>query len=119
MQDLMQEQIPVELRSGAGLQLKAQIQINTTKKNVRMHILFLLHKTRQTAFMLCIKGDLPGGSKTGLLGEVMRAMSSEVSACLILLKIPGKLNIFEFLKNNASEYRHNFSTPSSEVSRII
>ena len=25
-------------------------------------------------------------------------MSSEVSACLILLKIPGKLNIFEFLK---------------------
>ena len=44
MQDLMQEQIPVPIKEWSRASVKAQIQINTTKKNVRMHILFLLHK---------------------------------------------------------------------------
>lgn len=78
MQDLMQEQIPVPIKEWSRASVKAQIQINTTKKECADAHSFFVAQTRQTAFMLCIKGDLPGGSKTGLLGEVMRAMSSEV-----------------------------------------
>ena len=59
MQDLMQEQIPVPIKEWSRASVKAQIQINTTKKNVRMHILF---------------------------------------CCTNPAGIPGKLNIFEFLK---------------------
>ena len=40
MQDLMQEQIPVPIKEWSRASVKDQIQINTTKKNVRMHILF-------------------------------------------------------------------------------
>ena len=46
MQDLMQEQIPVPIKEWSRASVKAQIQINTTKKNVRMHILFVA-QTRQ------------------------------------------------------------------------
>ena len=35
MQDLMQEQIPVPIKEWSRASVKAQIQINTTKKNVR------------------------------------------------------------------------------------
>lgn len=44
MQDLMQEQIPVPIKEWSRTSVKDQIQINTTKKNVRMHILFCCHK---------------------------------------------------------------------------
>lgn len=40
MQDLMQDQIPVPIKEWSWASVKDQIQINTTKKNVRMHILF-------------------------------------------------------------------------------
>ena len=56
MQDLMQEQIPVPIKEWSRASVKAQIQINTTKKNVRMHILFLLHKPgRNTREIKCIR----------------------------------------------------------------
>ena len=44
MQDLMQEQIPVPIKEWSRASVKAQIQINTTKKNVRMHILQTVDK---------------------------------------------------------------------------
>jgi len=73
MQDLIQEQIPVLIKEQIPVpiqewsrgSIKDQIQINTTKKNVRMHILFCctnpadsihaLHERRFAREIKCIR----------------------------------------------------------------
>ena len=86
MQDLMQEQILVPIKEWSRASVKAQIQINTTKKECADAHSFFVAQTRQTAFMLCIKGiSLPD-----------------------LVENTGEIKYIRVSQNNASEYRHNF-----------